>query len=123
MLSKRQIIQRSSVTADSIVFVNDNVLLWKEFMLIHSFTYSNYPNPFYQPPLATHIAPLMVFNVIDIFSKNLFSSSTAQFINKDPYQVINYSWTTNTNGQVISGVGRDATTGAILQYIWFTYRK
>jgi hypothetical protein len=120
--NERQIIQRASGTTDSIVFENENVLLWKEFMLIHSFTYSNYPNPFYQPALATHIAPLMVFNVIDIFSKNLFSSSAAQFIGYDPYQVINYSWTTNANGQVISGIGKDANTGAILQYLWFTYR-
>ena len=118
-----KIIQSSINSTDSIVIVNNNVQLWKEFMLIHSFTYSNYPNPFYQPALATHIAPLMVFNYLDIFSKNLFSSSTAQFINKDPYQVINYSWTTNTNGQVISGIGTDANTGAILQYFWFTYRK
>jgi len=120
--NERQIIQSSNGTTDSIVFVNDNVLLWKEFMLIHSFTYSNYPNPFYQPALATHITPLMVFNVVDIFSKNLFSSSTDQFIGNDPYQVINYSWTTNTNGQVISGVGTDAKTETILQYYWFTYR-
>ncbi len=118
-----KIIQSSGNGTDSIVIVNNNVQQLKEFMLIYSFTYSNYPNPFYQPALATHITPLMVFNSVDIFSKNLFSSSTAQFIGNQPYQVINYSWTTNANGQVISGIGTDATTGAILQYFWFTYRK
>jgi hypothetical protein len=117
-----KIIQSSGNGTDSIIIVDNNVQLWKEFMLIHSFTYSNYPNPFYQPALASHIAPLMVFNYVDIFSKNLFSSSTAQFIGYDPYQVINYSWTTNANGQLISGIGKDAITGAILQYLWFIYR-
>ena len=74
-----KIIRNSDNGTDSIVIVNNNVQQWKEFMLIHSFTYSNYPNPFYQPALATHITPLMVFNAVDIFSKNLFSSSTAQY--------------------------------------------
>jgi hypothetical protein len=64
----------------------------------------------------------MVFNSEDIFSKNLFNSSAAQYVGNDPYLVTNYSWTTNANGQVISGIGTDAKTGAILQYFWFTYR-
>ena len=117
----RKIIQNSANGVDSIVIVNDNVKLWKEFMNIYSFTYSTYPNPFYQPNLAKHIIPLMVFNSEDIFSKNLFNSSAAQYVGNDPYLVTNYSWTTNANGQVISGIGTDAKTGAILQYFWFTY--
>jgi hypothetical protein len=117
-----KIIQSSANGIDSIVIVNDNVQLWKEFMNIYSFTYGTYPNPFYQPNLAKHITPLMVFKGNDIFSKNLFNSSTSQFVGNDPYLITNYSWTTNANGQVISGIGTDATTGAILQYYWFTYR-
>jgi len=117
-----KIIQSSNNGTDSIIIVNNNVQLWKEFMIINSFSYSTYPNPFYQPALAKHIAPLMVYNAIDIFSRNLYSSSTSQFVNNDPYLVTNYSWTTNANGQVISGIGTDAKTGAILQYLWFTYR-
>jgi hypothetical protein len=118
---ERQIIQNSSFGTDSIIIVNNNVVLWKEFMNIYSFTYSDYLNPFYQPALAKHIIPLMVFNGIDIFSKNLYNSSTSQYVNNNPYQVINYSWTTNANGQVISGTGTDSQTGAIIQYFWFTY--
>ena len=117
-----KIIQSSYYGTDSIIIANDNVQLFKEFMVIYSYAYSTYPNPFYQPNLAKHIMPLMVFNQIDIFSKNLYSSSTSQFVNNDPYLVVNYSWTTDANGQVISGIGTDAKTGAILQYLWFTYR-
>jgi hypothetical protein len=119
---ERQITQNSGNGTDSIIIVNNNVVLWKEFMNIYSFTYSDFPNPFYQPALAKHITPLMVFKSIDIFSKNLYNSSTSQFVNNIPYQVINYSWTTNANGQVIFGIGTDAKTGGILQYFWFTYR-
>lgn len=107
---------------DSIIIANNNVQLIQGSLSIYSYTYSSYPNPFYQPGLAQHIAPFMIFNYIDIFSKNLYSSSTARYANSDPYQVINYSWKTNANNQVISGIGTDAKTGAIIQYIWFTYR-
>ncbi|HET7001790.1 MAG TPA: hypothetical protein VFI33_10790 [Puia sp.] len=117
-----KIIQSSTNGIDSIIIVNDNVQLWKEFLNIYGFTYGTYPNPFYQPNLANHITPLMVFNSIDIVSKNLFNSSTAQYVGNDPYLITNYSWTTNMNGQVISGIGTDAKTGAVLQYYWFTYR-
>ena len=118
-----KIIRNSDYGTDSIIIVNNNVQLLKQSLVIYSFTYSTYPNPFYQPNLANHITPLMVFEGPDIFSKNLFNSSTAQYTNSDPYQVINYSWTTNANGQVISGIGKDANSGVVLQYYWFTYRK
>ena len=76
-----KIIRNSVNGTDSIIIVNNNVQHLKESLLIYSFTYSTYPNPFYQPNLATHITPLMVFKALDIFSKNLFNSSTAQYTN------------------------------------------
>ena len=122
LYSDGKIIQNSGFGTDSIIVVNDNVELWKYFMVITNFTYSVYPNPFYQPALAKHITPLMVFNNFDIFSRNLYNSSTSQYVNSSPYQIVNYSWNTNTNGQVISGTGTDANTGSVIQYFWFTYR-
>jgi hypothetical protein len=121
--NEKQVTRSSVYSADTIIIENNNILSCRQYMNIYSFTYSAYPNPFYQPALANHVGPMMVFfNGTDIFSKNLYNSSKSQFVNNDPYLVVNYSWTTNANGQVISGIGTDAKTGAILQYLWFTYR-
>jgi len=119
---EKQIRRNNAGNVDSIQIGDHNVLSCSRTMTIDSFTYSAYPNPFYQPALANHVGALMVFQYIDIFSRNLFSSSQSRFVNYDPYLSTNYSWTKNGSGQVISGIGTDATTGKILQYYWFTYR-
>jgi hypothetical protein len=120
--SPTQINEITGSSKDSMMISGHNVLSWTQYRSTNTFTYAAYPNPFYQPSLADHIAPLMVFHVFDIFSKNLFISTGFQFVNINTNYSNNFSWTTNAKGLVISGIGTDAKTGASPQYFWFTYR-
>jgi hypothetical protein len=84
----------------------------------HIYTYSSYPNPWYFTQLGNHLGSVISPDMISI---NLYNRRENIF-SSDGYTV-NYSWTLNSDGQVVYGVGTDQTTGLPLEYYWFVYRK
>ena len=88
---------------------------------LYSFAYSNYPNPFYFPKLATHAGAIFYEDGRDTYSKNLFSKKTG--IYSPTTGTYNYTWTLNTDGQVVSGIGINQDTGLPVEYYRFVYKK
>ena len=88
---------------------------------LYSFAYSNYPNPFYFPKLGAHAGAIFYEDGRDTYSKNLFSKKTG--IYSPTTGTYNYTWTLNTDGQVVSGIGTNEDTGLPVEYYRFVYKK
>jgi YD repeat-containing protein len=85
--------------------------------------YSIYTNPFYFGRLANHIGYLFQPSFFDLASREICTSRQYILHAGDPNTNINYVWTNNSNSQVISGVGTNASTNKAVEYYTFTYRK
>jgi hypothetical protein len=112
-------------TQDTIFTDGDNVSRYKvgSGEYLYSFIYSNYPNPWYFPRLAAHAGLLFYDDARDTYSKNLFSKKVAGGTYFPTARTYNYSWTLNSAGQVISGIGTDQRTGEPVEYYRFVYKK
>jgi hypothetical protein len=111
----------NSFSADTMFITNGNISGYDvAFGGLTTYSYSNNPNPYYLPKLAT-TAGIALFNTsggFDMISKNLFSQKISSSAH-----TYNYTWTLNTDGRVISGIGTDQDTGQPVDYYWFVYKK
>ncbi|MDP4252230.1 MAG: hypothetical protein Q8918_19185 [Bacteroidota bacterium] len=112
-------------TIDTLFTDGNNISIYKvgPNYFLHSFTYSNNPNPYYMPQLAAHLGPVLYNEILDISSKNLFSKQVYSDIYGETARIYNYTWTLNSDGQVIAGVGTDQNTGQPVEYYRFVYKN
>ena len=85
--------------------------------LNHLFTrsYSTHINPLYNKILANSLGSLMVVNNYFDFRSNYLPAQFIDQENGSPANTINYLWTTDATGSVVSGFGTDAGNGSVLQ--------
>jgi hypothetical protein len=85
--------------------------------------YSIYTNPFYFGRLASHIGYLFQPSFFDMASREICTSRQYILNAGDPNTIINYTWTTNSSQQVVSGIGTNAGTGLPVEFYTFFYRN
>ncbi len=113
---------------DTMFIQNDNIITDINYTTTTStlnrlFTrsYSTHINPLYNKILANSLGCLMVFNNYFDFRSNYLP---AQFIDQGngiPTITINYLWTTDATGSVVSGVGTDAGNGLVREIYNYSY--
>jgi hypothetical protein len=87
-----------------------------------AYTYSTYTNPLYQSYFSNSLGSLFYYNSIgDYLSQKLPSHWIVAGNNGSPAFTINYSWTTNSAGKVVRGIGVESGSGAIAEEYTFTY--
>jgi hypothetical protein len=92
-----------------------------EFNRLFTRTYSTNINPLYSASIANSLGPLLVFNNYgDYRSPNLPSQYTDQGAGQLTI-MLNYVWTTDSNGKVIQGVGTDVGGTTVEQIYSFSY--
>jgi hypothetical protein len=91
------------------------------FNRLFSRSYSTHINPLYQSSLANSLGCLMNFNNMGDFRSKYLPTQFIDQENGSPTVTLNYLWTTDATGSVVSGVGTDSGTGSILEIYTFTY--
>lgn len=113
---------------DTMFIQNENIMTDVNYTttgntLNHLFTrsYSTHINPLYNKTLANSLGCLMVFNNFFDFRSNYLPTQIIDQENGSPTITINYLWTTDATGSVVSGVGTDAGNGSVRQIYNFSY--
>jgi hypothetical protein len=113
---------------DTMFIQNENIMTDINYSvtdgtLNHLFTrsYSTHINPLYNTSLANSLGCLMVFNNFFDFRSNYLPTHFIDQENGSPTVTINYLWTTDATGSVVSGVGTDAGNGSVRQIYNFSY--
>ncbi len=88
---------------------------------LYTRSYSTHINPLYNKTLANSLGCLMVANNFFDFRSNYLPTQFIDQENGSPTVTINYLWTTDATGSVVSGVGTDAGNGSVLQIINYSY--
>ncbi len=113
---------------DTMFIQNDNIITDINYATTTStlnrlFTrsYSTHINPLYNKTLANSLGCLMVFNNYFDFRSNYLPAQFVDQGNGIPTITINYLWTTDATGSVVSGVGTDAGNGSVREIYNYSY--
>jgi hypothetical protein len=113
---------------DTMFIQNDNIMTDINYTMTtgtldHLFTrsYSTHINPLYNNTLANSLGCLMVVNNFFDFRSNYLPTQFIGQENGSPTITINYLWTTDATGSVVSGVGTDAGNGSVREIYNYSY--
>jgi hypothetical protein len=84
-------------------------------------SYSTHINPIYNAALSNSLGCLMVFNNFFDFRSKYLPTQFSDQEDINPAIVINYLWSVDATGSVISGIGTSAADGSVQQIYTFTY--
>jgi hypothetical protein len=93
----------------------------ENFNYLFTRTYSSNINPLYNSLISKSVGCILVFSQLgDYVSKNLPTQSSSQQLGSSGSSV-DYVWTTDSSGKVVSGIGTDHTSNLVVEEYNFTY--
>jgi hypothetical protein len=113
---------------DTMFIQNENIMTDINYTLpggtfnrLFTRSYSTHINPLYNAALANSLGCLMVFNNFYDFRSKYLPTQFSDQEDVNPTIVINYLWSVDATGSVVSGIGTSAADGSIQQIYTFTY--